>query len=116
MLPYLKICYLVFNKLWFIGACFSLGVEQVAFAARGQTISVAFYPEMGIVTYGSEAAATKAPLTVVPAGHRDKLLQFFEENDPSKVCGTRKRQTRLSVRGRALVRLCACVCILGGSI
>ena len=58
---------------------------QVAFAARGQTISVAFFPRLGIVTYGSEAAATKAPLTVVPADHKQRLLSFFQEHDPVKV-------------------------------
>ena len=58
---------------------------QVVVAARGQTISVAFYPRLGLVVYGSEAAATKAPLTVVPAGHKERLVAFFKENDPAKV-------------------------------
>lgn len=31
-------------------------------AARGQTMSVAFYPLLGVVTWGSEAAATKAAM------------------------------------------------------
>ena len=53
------------------GLCVSCALDahrQVAFAARGQTISVAFYPRLGLVAYGSEAAATKAPLSEVPVG------------------------------------------------
>ena len=37
---------------------------EVAIAARGQSMSVAFYPKLGLVAFGSEAAATKAPLTL----------------------------------------------------
>jgi hypothetical protein len=47
---------------------------QVVFAARGQTLSVAFYPKLGLVCYGSEAAATKAPLAVVPASPSDLAM------------------------------------------
>jgi len=36
--------------------------RQVCFAARGQTLSIAFYPRKGIVCYGSEQAAVKAGL------------------------------------------------------
>lgn len=32
---------------------------EVVFASRGQTMSIAFYPALGCVTFGSEAAATK---------------------------------------------------------
>ena len=34
--------------------------RQVAFGARGQTLSLAFYPERGMICYGSEQAALKA--------------------------------------------------------
>ena len=54
-------------------------------AARGQTMSIAFYPTMGLVSYGSEAAATKAPLVIVPAHHRARLELFFKRNDPPKI-------------------------------
>ena len=70
------------------GLCVSCSLDahrQVALAARGQTISVAFYPRLGLVSYGSEAAATKAPLSEVPAGHRDRLIAFLEQHDPGKI-------------------------------
>jgi hypothetical protein len=35
---------------------------------------VAFYPKLGLVCYGSEAAATKAPLAVVPASPSDLAM------------------------------------------
>ena len=38
----------------------SLDAEKdVVIASRGQTMSVAFYPSLGCVAFGSEAAATK---------------------------------------------------------
>ena len=37
---------------------------ELIVAARGQTMSVAFYPETGIVMFGSESAATKAGMTL----------------------------------------------------
>ena len=43
------------------------------------------YPALGLVSYGSEAAATKAPLAVIPANHRQRLMLFFKKNDPAKV-------------------------------
>ena len=36
--------------------------RQVCFAARGQTLSIGFYPRKGIICYGSEQAAVKAGL------------------------------------------------------
>jgi len=36
--------------------------RQVCFAARGQTMSIAFYPRKGLICYGSEQAAVKAGL------------------------------------------------------
>ena len=38
--------------------------RQLCVAARGQTISVAFYPKKGLICYGSEQAAVKAGLSV----------------------------------------------------
>jgi len=59
------------------GLCVSCSLDahrQVVFAARGQTLSVAFYPSLGLVAYGSEAAATKAPLTIVPSSENDRAI------------------------------------------
>ena len=70
------------------GLCVNCSLDatrQVCFAARGQTLSIAFFPRLGLVTYGSEAASTKAPLTIVPSDHRDRLVAFLKENDPAKV-------------------------------
>ncbi len=36
--------------------------RQTCFAARGQTLSIAFYPRKGLICYGSEQAAVKAGL------------------------------------------------------
>lgn len=38
--------------------------RQLCVAARGQTMSVAFYPKKGLICYGSEQAAVKAGLSV----------------------------------------------------
>ena len=49
------------------GLCTSSTLDsdrQVCLAARGQTMSVAFYARKGIICYGSEAAAVKACLDV----------------------------------------------------
>lgn len=50
--------------------------RQVCFAARGQTMSVAFYPRKGLVCYGSEQAAVKAGLNFNDPGqesiHEDR--------------------------------------------
>jgi hypothetical protein len=51
------------------GLCFNSTLDadhQLCLAARGQTISIAFYPDKGIVCFGSEQAAVKAALTVGP--------------------------------------------------
>jgi hypothetical protein len=42
--------------------------RQVCFAARGQTLSVGFYPRRGIICYGSEQAAVKAGLNYESPG------------------------------------------------
>ena len=36
--------------------------SELVIAARGQTMSVAFYPRLGLFTFGSESSATKAGL------------------------------------------------------
>ena len=38
--------------------------KELVVAARGQTMSIAFYPETGLVLFGSESAATKAGMTL----------------------------------------------------
>eukprot|EP00873_Tetraselmis_striata_P038273 jgi/Tetstr1/458537/TSEL_044940.t1 len=42
--------------------------REIVLAAKGQTMSVAFYPRSKTVLYGSEQAAVKAALGLVPAG------------------------------------------------
>jgi hypothetical protein len=45
------------------GLCFQSSLDahrQICLAARGQTMSVAFYPSKGLICYGSEQAAVKA--------------------------------------------------------
>jgi len=45
------------------GLCVTSSLDanrQIALAARGQTISIAFYPRKGLICYGSEQAAVKA--------------------------------------------------------
>ena len=43
-----------------IMVCSSIDAHrQVCFAARGQTMSIAFYPRKGLICYGSEQAAVK---------------------------------------------------------
>ena len=37
-------------------------LNEIVVAARGQTMSVAFYPRLGLFTFGSESSATKAGL------------------------------------------------------
>lgn len=47
------------------GLCFQCSQDshrQLALAARGQTMSIAFFPSKGLVCYGSEQAAVKAGL------------------------------------------------------
>mmetsp|Transcript_4309 Transcript_4309/g.7220 ORF Transcript_4309/g.7220 Transcript_4309/m.7220 type:complete len:1456 (-) Transcript_4309:148-4515(-) len=47
------------------GLCVSTSLDahrQVAMAAKGQTLCIAFYPRKGVICYGSEQAAVKAGL------------------------------------------------------
>ena len=48
------------------GLCLTTSMDahrQVVFAAKGQTLSIAFYPRKGVVCYGSEQAAVKVSLS-----------------------------------------------------
>ena len=49
--------------------------RQICLAARGQTISIAFYPQIDLICYGSEQAAVKAGMNVPCDGlyYDDKL-------------------------------------------
>jgi len=44
--------------------------DQICLGARGQTISLAFYPRHGIILYGSEQAAVKSVLGIIPEKQR----------------------------------------------
>jgi hypothetical protein len=53
------------NSKGSFGLCINSSMDahrQLCVAARGQTMSVAFYPETGLILYGSEQAAVKAAL------------------------------------------------------
>lgn len=53
--------------------------RQTCFAARGQTMSIAFYPRTGLICYGSEQAAVKAGLNYdIPGG---TTIHESSEND-----------------------------------
>eukprot|EP00523_Entomoneis_sp_CCMP467_P020382 CAMPEP_0168849630 /NCGR_PEP_ID=MMETSP0727-20121128/11463_1 /TAXON_ID=265536 /ORGANISM="Amphiprora sp., Strain CCMP467" /LENGTH=1558 /DNA_ID=CAMNT_0008903533 /DNA_START=441 /DNA_END=5117 /DNA_ORIENTATION=+ len=59
------------------GLCVTSSLDahrQVCLAARGQTMSIAFYPRKGMILYGSEQAAVKAGLKVpFPGNAIDEL-------------------------------------------
>ena len=55
--------------------------RQTCFAARGQTLSIAFYPRKGLICYGSEQAAVKAGLNYEnPEGSVGRWSESEEEN------------------------------------
>lgn len=59
------------------GLCVMCSVDahrQMVMAARGQTMSVAFYPETGLLLYASEQAAVKAALGIIPDKHESSDL------------------------------------------
>ncbi|KAL3915701.1 MAG: hypothetical protein SGILL_005522, partial [Bacillariaceae sp.] len=66
--------------------------RQICIAARGQPMSVAFYPKQGIVCYGSELAAVKAGLLFEnPGGNRSldasSTASFLlSDDDMTKQC------------------------------
>ena len=56
--------------------------RQICVAARGQTISVAFYPKKGLICYGSEQAAVKAGLSIAtPDGDVLKASKTADDAD-----------------------------------
>eukprot|EP00900_Chrysochromulina_parva_P025731 jgi/Chrpa1/7792/Chrysochromulina_OHIO_Genome00022035-RA len=56
----------------------SLDAErELVVAARGQTMSVAFYPQLGLVLFGSEAAALKAGLSELALDESSKTGEAF---------------------------------------
>jgi hypothetical protein len=56
----------------------SLDAErELVVAARGQTMSVAFYPQLGLVLFGSEAAALKAGLSELELDESSKTGEAF---------------------------------------
>ena len=56
--------------------------RQLCVAARGQTISVAFYPKKGLICYGSEQAAVKAGLgAAMPGGDEKPSFKESAERD-----------------------------------
>eukprot|EP00613_Pedinella_sp_CCMP2098_P067037 CAMPEP_0171988882 /NCGR_PEP_ID=MMETSP0993-20121228/276127_1 /TAXON_ID=483369 /ORGANISM="non described non described, Strain CCMP2098" /LENGTH=1339 /DNA_ID=CAMNT_0012641859 /DNA_START=956 /DNA_END=4976 /DNA_ORIENTATION=- len=60
------------------GLCVNSSLDahrQVCLAARGQTMSVAFYPKQGIVVWASEAAATKAPPAVIESSSSSSAVK-----------------------------------------
>ena len=59
----------------------SMRTGQICFAARGQTISIAFYPRKSIILYGSEQAAVKAGMQVDFPGNVDELDQSLGDVD-----------------------------------
>ena len=53
------------------GLCITNSMDahrQLCVAARGQTMSIAFYPKKGLICYGSEQAAVKAGLSIPTPG------------------------------------------------
>lgn len=55
--------------------------RQTCFAARGQTLSIAFYPRKGLICYGSEQAAVKAGLNYEnPEGSVGRWSEREEDN------------------------------------
>lgn len=59
------------------GLCVSSSLDahrQICLAARGQTMSIAFYPNKGLVCYGSEQAAVKAGLNFAFPGENADVL------------------------------------------
>ena len=73
------------------GVCISSSVDahrQFAIASRGQTISIAFYPRLGMVLWGSEMAATKAALGLVDGSpSHDEVARRLDLDDTGgEVC------------------------------
>lgn len=58
--------------------------RELVIAARAQTMSVAFYPKLGLLAWGSEASATKAALGTASAETADVLEGFRYDLDDVK--------------------------------
>ena len=59
------------------GLCISSSLDahrQICLAARGQTMSIAFYPNKGLICYGSEQAAVKAGMNFAFPGENADIL------------------------------------------
>ena len=59
------------------GLCITCSLDahrQLVVAARGQTISVAFYPNSGLILWGSEQAAVKAALVGEKHTHTSPMI------------------------------------------
>jgi hypothetical protein len=59
--------------------------RRVCLAARGQTMSVAFYPRYGMTCWASEAAATKSPLLVIPRDPRSPEAEAHDMEHGSAI-------------------------------
>ena len=60
------------------GLCVTSSLDahrQICLAARGQTISIAFYPTKGLICYGSEQAAVKAGMSIPFPGKVPDILE-----------------------------------------
>lgn len=68
------------------GLCVTTSIDahrQAVFAAKGQTLSVAFYPRKGVICYGSEQAAVKAGLNYETPSGKSSFgtdFEFVDEN------------------------------------
>lgn len=63
------------------GLCVTSSLDahrQICLAARGQTMSIAFYPRKGLICYGSEQAAVKAGLGFEFPGNEKDILGYSQ--------------------------------------
>ena len=60
--------------------------RQIVVAARGQTISVATYPQSGLVLWGSEQAACKAAINML--GEKHAKVATITELPTSEILGS----------------------------
>ena len=70
------------------GLCVMCSVDahrQMVIAARGQTMSVAFYPKTGLLLYASEQAAVKAALGIKPGNKMHESSDLAERPKAASV-------------------------------
>lgn len=70
------------------GLCVTSSLDakrQAVFAAKGQTLSIAFYPRKGIICYGSEQAAVKAGLNYETPNGPSKFSSSYASVDERAV-------------------------------